>query len=145
MLFRSSNEFSDIAQYIQNNISSKFNLDDFTYNEVETFDESGDSLITFRYMVDDFKSDFGFNVIVIDGKVEEIVKVGEELYDLDFDSSVANDSLETSLLTTYSNETNDFMVIKLFDSKNKKFYCRVITTYVDDNGGEYCIGENIDL
>lgn len=58
---------------------------------------------------------------------------------------MANDSLETSLLTTYSNETNDFMVIKLFDSKNKKFYCRVITTYVDDNGGEYCIGENIDL
>ena len=107
-----SNEFSDIAQYIQNNISSKFNLDDFTYNEVETFDESGDSLITFRYMVDDFKSDFGFNVIVIDGKVEEIVKVGEELYDLDFDSSVAKDSLETSLLTTNSNETNDIMVIK---------------------------------
>ena len=76
-----SNDYTNVARYIQDNIDADFNLNEFAYNEVEMVEGVSNSLITFRYMIDDFKSDFGYNVIVIDNEVKEIVKVGYKLYD----------------------------------------------------------------
>ena len=122
-------------------------MNEFAYNEVEMVEGVSNSLITFRYMIDDFKSDFGYNVIVIDNEVKEIVKVGYELYDREFDISLANEKLDEAMLsyprTFTDSETTD--VIKLYDSKNNKFYCRVVKTFVDETGAAYCVGENVDL
>lgn len=142
-----SNDYTNVARYIQDNIDADFNLNEFAYNEVEMVEGVSNSLITFRYMIDDFKSDFGYNVIVIDNEVKEIVKVGYELYDREFDISLANEKLDEAMLsyprTFTDSETTD--VIKLYDSKNNKFYCRVVKTFVDETGAAYCVGENVDL
>lgn len=142
-----SNDYTNVARYIQDNIDADFNLNEFAYNEVEMVEGVSNSLITFRYMIDDFKSDFGYNVTVIDNEVKEIVKVGYELYDREFDISLANEKLDEAMLsyprTFTDSETTD--VIKLYDSKNNKFYCRVVKTFVDETGAAYCVGENVDL
>lgn len=144
-----SYEIEDIVNYIKENIDSSFDLSLFAYGESEVIENSGCSIITFRYKVGDFISDFGYNVIVVDNKVEEIVRVGEALYDMPVTLSTDAMDVEFDTFTENNNaaiaEDNTVInvdYIKRFDSKTKEYFVRTVTTYENEDGTRYCNGEN---
>lgn len=144
-----SYEIKEIVNYIKENIDSSFDLSLFAYGESEVIKNSGCSIITFRYKVGDFISDFGYNVIVVNNKVEEIVRVGETLYDMPVTLSASAMDAKFDTFTENNNvaiaEDNTVInvdYIKRFDSKTKEYFVRTVTTYENEDGTRYCNGEN---
>lgn len=129
-----SKNYSEIADYIQNNIDSQFDLKNFKVSEIEMVQGSGRYLITFTYYMEDFKTDFAYNVFVINNKVTEISQTGNEIYSLDID--LPDDT--TDLINTLNDDSTSISVRKRFDTKDKKFYYDIFTTQINDDGTESC-------
>lgn len=147
-----SGEITEIVNYIRENIDSYFDLSLFAYGEAEVIENSGRSIITFRYMVGDFISDFGYNVIVVDNEVKEFVRVGESLYNMPVTLSMDIADMEFDTFTENNNATlaedntvKDVNYIKRFDSKTKEYFVRMETTYENEDGLRYCKGEDVIL
>ena len=146
-----SNDITSISDYIREAIDPDFDLSLFAFGEAEVIEDSGCSIITFRYKVGDFVSDFGYNVIVVDNTVEEIVRVGKPLYDMPMPQSI--DMMEEKYNSFISDNQNtisedtivDVYYEKQYQSETGDFIVRTVTTYKDENEAFYCIGENTVL
>lgn len=147
-----SYELDEIANYIKENIDSYFDLDLFACGESEVIDGTGNSIMTFRYKVGDYISDFGYNVVIVDNEVKEIVRVGESLYNMP--ATLSSDSVESKFdvfkekneaSTVYDTNISNVDYIKRFDSKTKEYFVRVVTTYEYEDGTTFCEGVNVSL
>ena len=136
-----SKNYSEIADYIQNNIDSQFDLKNFKVSEMEMVQGSGRYLITFTYYIEDFKTDFAYNVFVINDEVVEISQTGNEIYNLD----IAFPDDTNTFIDILNDDSISTSVRKRFDTKDKKFYYDVFTTYTDDNGTESCTMETFEF
>ena len=136
-----SKDYSEINEYIKNNIDSEFNTDKFEVSEREMFKDSGCYIVTCTYYIEDFKTNFAYNIFIIGNKVVEISKVGNEVYDIDID--VPDENLIT--IPTPLDNVKSTSFRKRYDTENKKFYYDIFTTYQSDLGAEFCTMETFEF
>ena len=141
---------NDIVNYLKS-IDENFNENNFDKYIVETLPgyDVNDCIIAYRYKVGNVLSDFGYNVSVVDGKVERVCKCGKEIYGIEENDLINRLDLKTELIEVNKKYDNASVVKQdkniFFDSETKKLVCEVSTTIEDDKGYVYCMEDVVDL
>lgn len=142
----------EIIKYIKENIDNKFEENNFqkTVMEVLPGYENSDLILTYRYKVNDILSDFGYSIIINNGKAKEIKMHGQKLYEYNNKTAIYYDDYSEEKIREYVNKCDnsddlikDQVIERYFDSETLSIKTDILTTYEDDNGSIYCTRNRI--
>ncbi|MDD3138467.1 MAG: hypothetical protein PHX08_05800 [Lachnospiraceae bacterium] len=147
-----SEDYDQIIDYIIKNIDSNFNYKDYQILE-DGEDETGYNSLSFRLMVNQVPSKYGFNIICLDGKAR-LINFTDTYMEFDEAPTTATRTLKTNDLTEdisddtlfemainddgYDFKVSDQYIEKQFDLEKNKVINEVNTVYKDENHHYFC-------
>lgn len=142
-----SSDFSEIARYIQENVTADFVLDDYDIKEFGE-EENGVNLISFRLNVGGVSSNYGFTALCIDDEVT-LITFTDTYEKITVDEITAmpvvmTDCSDEELLEMaisedgFDYDVDEQIVEKYFDVTTGKIVTAINTVYVDENDAYFC-------
>lgn len=124
-----------ITAYIRDNYDSTFDMTDYSYSTEENDDD-----IYLYYMVGNYRSTFGYHIIMTGDKLVRVDMIGKmNPYFLSTDLTEPSITDEELLKMAVEADNLEYTVkeqhiTKYFNMDNMKYTFEVETTYVDENG-----------